>query len=54
LTRERAGQPSNKCQTREDTAQAKMAILRECGITVCESPALIGKTMADVLKKVTV
>jgi succinyl-CoA synthetase alpha subunit len=39
---------------KEDTAQAKMAILRECGITVCESPALIGKTMADVLKKVTV
>jgi succinyl-CoA synthetase alpha subunit len=36
---------------KEDTAQAKMAILRECGITVCESPALIGKTMADVLKK---
>lgn len=39
---------------KEDTAQAKMAILRECGITVCESPALIGKTMAQVLKKVTV
>lgn len=37
---------------KEDTAQAKMAILKECGITVCESPALIGKTMAQVLKKV--
>lgn len=39
---------------KEDTAQAKMAIMRECGIVVCESPALIGKTMAEVLKKVTV
>lgn len=39
---------------KEDTAQAKMAILRECGITVCESPALIGKTMAELLKKATV
>ena len=40
----------------EDTAQAKMAIMRECGIFVCESPAEIGKTMAAVLKgeKVTV
>jgi succinyl-CoA synthetase alpha subunit len=34
----------------EDTAQAKMKILRECGIYVCESPAEIGKTMAAVLK----
>ncbi|MDZ4663719.1 MAG: succinate--CoA ligase subunit alpha [Bacteroidota bacterium] len=34
----------------DDTAQAKMAILRENGITVCESPAEIGKTMAKVLK----
>ena len=34
----------------EDTAQAKMKILRECGIFVCESPAEIGKTMAAVLK----
>ena len=34
----------------EDTAQAKMQIMRECGITVCESPAEIGKTMAKVLK----
>lgn len=36
----------------EDTAQAKMAIMRECGIHVCESPADIGKTMAKVLGKV--
>lgn len=34
----------------DDTAQAKMRILRECGIFVCESPAEIGKTMAAVLK----
>jgi succinyl-CoA synthetase alpha subunit len=34
----------------EDTAQAKMKIMRECGIHVCESPAEIGKTMAAVLK----
>lgn len=35
-----------------DTAQAKMEILRECGINVVESPADIGKTMAEVLSKV--
>src|SRR6202789_3370342 len=29
----------------EDTAAAKMKIMRECGITVCESPAVIGITM---------
>jgi succinyl-CoA synthetase alpha subunit len=34
----------------EDTAQAKMQIMRDCGIYVCESPAEIGKTMAAVLK----
>jgi succinyl-CoA synthetase alpha subunit len=34
----------------EDTAEAKMKIMRECGITVCESPAIIGKTVAEVLK----
>jgi succinyl-CoA synthetase alpha subunit len=34
----------------DDTAQAKMRILRENGIHVCESPAEIGKTMAAVLK----
>jgi len=36
----------------EDTAQAKKKILRDCGITVVDSPAVIGKTMAQVLKKV--
>ncbi|CAN5868865.1 succinate--CoA ligase subunit alpha [soil metagenome] len=37
----------------EDTAEAKMEILRECGIFVVDSPADIGKKMAEVLKKVT-
>ncbi len=35
----------------EDTAQAKMQIMSECGIIVCESPADIGKTMASILKE---
>src|ERR1700704_866155 len=30
----------------EDTASAKMKVMRECGIHVAESPALIGETMA--------
>ena len=30
-----------------------MKIMRECGIHVCESPAVIGKQMAKVLSKVT-
>src|ERR1700746_1288363 len=34
----------------EDTAAAKMKILRECGITVVESPAVIGKTIASLVK----
>lgn len=34
----------------EDTAAAKMKILRECGITVVESPAVIGKTIAEKVK----
>ncbi|MCB0819248.1 MAG: succinate--CoA ligase subunit alpha [Bacteroidetes bacterium] len=33
----------------DDTAAAKMRIMRECGIHVCDSPAIIGKTMASVL-----
>ncbi|MBS1615799.1 MAG: succinate--CoA ligase subunit alpha [Bacteroidetes bacterium] len=35
----------------EDTAAAKMKIMRECGIHVVDSPANIGATMAEVLKK---
>ena len=37
----------------EDTAAAKMKIMRECGINVVESPAEIGSTMARVMNKVT-
>jgi succinyl-CoA synthetase alpha subunit len=33
----------------EDTAAAKMKVLRECGIHVVESPALIGETMLKAL-----
>lgn len=36
----------------EDTAQAKKAILRENGIHVVDSPAEIGKKVAEVLKTV--
>lgn len=35
----------------EDTAEAKMKIMRACGIHVVESPALIGETMFKVLEK---
>jgi succinyl-CoA synthetase alpha subunit len=35
----------------EDTAAAKMKIMEECGIHVVQSPADIGITMAQVLKK---
>jgi succinyl-CoA synthetase alpha subunit len=35
----------------DDTAAAKMKIMTECGVHVVESPANIGKTMAEVLKK---
>ena len=33
----------------EDTAEAKKAIMRECGIHVVDSPAQIGQKMAEVL-----
>lgn len=33
----------------EDTAAAKMRIMRACGIHVVESPATIGKVMAEVM-----
>jgi succinyl-CoA synthetase alpha subunit len=33
----------------DDTAEAKMRILRECGITVADSPAEIGKKMAELM-----
>lgn len=38
---------------KDDTAAAKMAIMRECGIHVVESPAEIGKKMSEVLGKGT-
>lgn len=34
-----------------DTAEAKKAILRECGVHVVDSPAEIGSAMAELLKK---
>jgi succinyl-CoA synthetase alpha subunit len=38
----------------DDTASAKMKILSECGVNVVKSPADIGKSMADVLKRKSV
>jgi len=35
----------------EDTAAAKMQILSDCGVHVVDSPADIGKTMADVMRR---
>jgi succinyl-CoA synthetase alpha subunit len=35
----------------DDTAEAKMKIMAACGIHVVASPADIGKTMAEVMKK---
>jgi succinyl-CoA synthetase alpha subunit len=35
----------------EDTAAAKMKILAECGVHVVASPADIGKTMAEVMRR---
>ncbi|MCK5469037.1 MAG: succinate--CoA ligase subunit alpha [Cyclobacteriaceae bacterium] len=34
----------------DDTAEAKMKIMKECGLIVVESPADLGSTMAEVLK----
>ncbi len=36
---------------KDDTAEAKMEIMRQCGIHVVESPAEIGKTMVAALNK---
>jgi len=35
---------------KSDTADAKKAIMKECGIYVVDSPADIGKKMAELLK----
>ncbi len=39
---------------KEDTAQAKIEIMQECGIHACLSPAMIGKTIAQVMNKVAI
>jgi succinyl-CoA synthetase alpha subunit len=36
---------------KDDTAAAKMKIMRECGIRVVESPADIGRSMKKALGK---
>jgi succinyl-CoA synthetase alpha subunit len=36
----------------DDTAAAKMKIMSECGIDVVQSPADIGKTMANAIPPV--
>ncbi|MBP9703839.1 MAG: succinate--CoA ligase subunit alpha [Chitinophagales bacterium] len=36
---------------KDDTAAAKMAIMRECGIHVADSPAIIGEMMFKALKR---
>ncbi len=33
----------------EDTAEAKMAVMKECGILVVQTPAVIGETMAAAM-----
>ena len=33
----------------EDTAEAKKAIMKSCGIHVVDSPAAIGRTVAQIL-----
>ena len=35
----------------EDTAAAKMEIMRQCGLHVVETPAIIGTTMLEALKR---
>jgi succinyl-CoA synthetase alpha subunit len=35
---------------KSDTAEAKMEVMRECGIHVVDSPAFIGQTMAELLQ----
>ena len=35
---------------KDDTAATKISILRDCGVTVSESPAKIGQMMAELMK----
>ena len=37
---------------KDDTAQAKKKIMKACGIHIVDSPAEIGKKVAEVLKNV--
>ena len=37
----------------EDTAEAKMKVMKECGLHVVESPANIGSTMVEALEVLT-
>lgn len=39
---------------KDDTAEAKKKILNECGVTVVESPADIGKTVKEILNQTAV
>ena len=34
---------------KDDTAEAKMKIMRECGINVVDSPAAIGTKIAELM-----
>jgi succinyl-CoA synthetase alpha subunit len=36
------------------SAREKMDYMETCGITVCESPAVLGKTMADLMERTTI
>ena len=47
----RMGQAGAIVGGEDDTAAAKMKIMAACGIIVVDSPAEIGKTMAEALKK---
>lgn len=38
---------------KDDTAEAKMAIMRECGLQVVDTPAYIGKTMAKAMEEIS-
>jgi succinyl-CoA synthetase alpha subunit len=50
-TGKRMGHAGALISGEDDTAPAKMKIMRECGITVCESPADIGATLDSIYKR---
>jgi succinyl-CoA synthetase alpha subunit len=45
--------PKGRTMGEDDTAEAKKRIMRACGITVVDSPAQIGKAIAEALSKVS-